>query len=141
MNSVKYASYEVEGMGYAIPITDALPIIEQLMKREHIDEEEIGYLGINLETAQEITNAFSQQFRMPFGVYINDVIEDSPAEEAGLKPGHIIVGLNNIKIETIEDLVNAISYCRAGETISLKISVLERGMYQEKELKVTLGKR
>lgn len=141
MNSVKYASYEVEGMGYSIPITDAVPIIEQLMKRELVNKEEVGYLGVNLETAQEITGTFSQQFRMPIGVYINDVIEDSPAEEAGLKTGHIIIGLNNIKIESIEDLVNAISYCRAGEIISLKISVLERGVYQEKELSVTLGKR
>ncbi len=141
MNSVKYASYEVEGMGYAIPITDAVPIIEQLMKRELLNDNEVGYLGVNLETAQEITEIFSQQFHMPIGVYINDVIENSPAQEAGLKTGHIIVGLNGVKIETIEDLVNAISYCRAGETISLKVSELERGRYSEKELKVVLGKK
>ncbi len=141
MNSIKYASYEVEGMGYAIPITDVVPIIEQLMKRELLGEEEVGYLGVNLETAQEITEPFSQQFNMPIGVYINDVIEDSPAEDAGLKTGHIIVGVNGLKIETIEDLVNAISYCKAGETISLKISVLEQGVYTEKDLSVILGKR
>lgn len=141
MNSVKYASYEVEGMGYAIPITDAVPIIEQLMKREQLKDNEIGYLGVNLETAQEITESFSRQFRMPIGVYINDVVEDSPAEEAGLKAGHIITGLNRLKIETIEDLVNAISYCRAGETITLQISELQKGGYVEKELKVVLGKR
>ena len=141
MNSIKYASYEVEGMGYAIPITDAVPIIEQLMKRELLNEEEVGYLGVNLESAQEITEAFSRQFNMPIGVYINDVIDGSPAEEAGLKTGHIIVGVNRLKIETIEDLVNAISYCKAGETISLKISVLERGVYTERDLSVVLGKR
>ena len=141
MNSVKYASYEVEGMGYSIPITDAVPIIEQLMRRELINKDEVGYLGVNLETAQEITETFSQQFRMPIGVYINHVIEGSPAEKAGLKTGHIIVGVNGIKIETIEDLVNAISYYKAGETISLRISVLERGSYREQDLSVVLGER
>ncbi len=141
MNSVKYASQEVEGMGYSIPITDAIPIIENLMKREVVEEGKIGYLGVNLETAQEVDAAFSQQFGMPLGVYINEVIENSPAEKAGLKTGHIIVGVNKLTVETIEDLVSVLSYYKEGETITLQISVRENGVYTEKDLNVVLGKR
>jgi serine protease Do len=141
MNSVKYASEEVEGMGYAIPISNAIPMIEQLMNKEVVDETEQGYLGINLQSAQDITDAFSQQFHMPLGVYVNEVFKGTPAEKAGLKAGNIIVGVNGIKVETKDDLVNAISYCKAGETVTVKISTLNNGTYEEKDLSVVLGKR
>jgi serine protease Do len=141
MNSVKYASADVEGMGYAIPISDAIPMIEQLMNREVVAESEQGYLGINLQTAQDITDTFSQQFKMPLGVYVNEVLKGSPAEKAGLKAGNIIVGVNGVTVETAEDLVNAITYCKAGETVTVKVSVLNNGTYEEKDLSVVLGKR
>ncbi len=141
MNSVKYASQNVEGMGYAIPISDAIPMIEQLMNNVVVDKSEQGYLGINLQTAQNVTDTFSQQFKMPLGVYVNDVIKDSPAEKAGLKAGSIIVGFNGITIETTDDLTKAVSYCKAGETVTVKISVLNNGTYVTKELSVELGKR
>lgn len=141
MNSVKYASEQVEGMGYAIPISNAIPMIEQLMNKEVVDETEQGYLGINLQSAQDITDAFSQQFKMPLGVYVNEVLKDTPAEKAGLKAGNIIVGVNGVKVESKEDLVNAISYYKAGETVTIKISVLSNGSYEEKDVSVVLGKR
>lgn len=141
INSVKFASQDVEGMGYAIPISDAVPMINQLMNREVIEEEQLGFLGVNLQTAQEVTGEFAQQFNMPLGVYINDVVEDSPAEKAGLKSGYIITKLEGIKIETINELVTTIQYYRAGETIAVSVSFLNDGTYEEKVLNVTLSER
>ena len=141
INSVKYASQNVEGMGYAIPISNAIPMINELMNRELIKESEQGFLGVYLNTAQNVTELYAERFNMPIGVYIDQVVEDSPAALAGLKQGHIIVGIDSHKIETIEDLLNILSYRRAGDTIDLIICELENGEYVEKNLKVTLGKK
>lgn len=141
INSVKYASSNVEGMGYAIPISDAIPMMNELMNREVIEKSEQGYLGINVESAQEVTDVLSQRFNMPMGVFIDEVVKGSPAEKAGLKSGDIIVRMNKMKIETIEDIVNFLTYKRAGDTIDLVISGKENGEYTEKTLQVTLGKR
>lgn len=141
INSVKYASQEVEGMGYAIPISDAIPMINELMNRELIDEKEQGFLGIYLDSAKNVTELYAERFNMPIGVYIDQVVEDSPAAQAGLKQGHIIVGIDNHKIETIEDILNVLSYRKAGDTIDLIVNELENGKYVEKTLKVTLGSK
>lgn len=141
INSVKFASAEVEGMGYAIPISDAVPMINELMNREIVSVEEQGFLGINTSSAQEVTDIYAKRFNMPIGIYVNDVVEDSPAAKAGLMQGDIITGLDGSKIETIEDLKNALSYKKAGQTVELKVQVLEGGSYTEKVLEVTLGER
>ncbi len=141
INSVKYASEEVEGMGYAIPISSAIPMINELMNREVIAENEQGFLGINASTAQNVTEIYSERFNMPIGVYINDVIENSPVDEAGLVQGDIITGLDNVKIETIDDLKSALSYKKEGQEIKLTIQTKENGQYVEKTLTVTLGKK
>ncbi|MGB4658395.1 MAG: trypsin-like peptidase domain-containing protein [Mobilitalea sp.] len=139
INSVKYASEEVEGMGYAIPISDAVPMINELMNREVVDTSDQGFLGINTTTAQEVTEVYAARFNMPIGVYINDVVEGSPAEEAGLIQGDIITGIGSVKIETIEDMISALSYKKAGETIELVIQVRNNGAYEEKTIEVTLA--
>lgn len=141
INSVKYASKEVEGIGYAIPISDAVPMINELMNREEIKTSEQGFLGVYLDSAQNVTELHAERFNMPIGVYINEVVEDSPAANAGLKAGYIITGIDSHKIETTDDIVNVLSYRKAGETIKLKTSVLENGEYVEKTLDVTLGKK
>ena len=141
INSVKFASAEVEGMGYAIPISTALPMINELMNRETVAAGEQGYLGIDTSTAQEVTDAYAQRFNMPIGVYVNDVVKGSPAEKAGLMQGDIITGLDGSKIETIDDLKSALSYKKAGTTVDLTIQVLSGGSYSEKVLKVTLGEK
>lgn len=141
INSVKYASQEVEGMGYAIPISSAIPMINELMNREVIEKGEQGFLGIDASTAQNVTEIYAERFNMPVGVYVNDVLKDSPAEKAGLMQGDIITGLNDLKIKTIDDLINALSYKKAGDTIKLQIQVKENGKYVEKTLEVTLGER
>jgi len=141
INSVKYASTEVEGVGYAIPISQAIPMINELMSREQVSSKEQGFLGIDISKAQNVTEIHSQRFNMPIGVYVYSVVEDSPAEQAGLKQGDIITGLDSNEIRTIDDLVNALSYKKAGQTIKLKIQVMEDGKYVEKILDITLAKK
>ncbi len=141
INSVKYASEEVEGMGYAIPISSALPLMNELINRETVTESEKGYLGIEADTAQNVTEEYSKRFNMPIGVYVNNVLQGSPAEKAGLKQGDIITGIDNAAIKTIDDLANAISYKKAGQDIQLKVQEKSDGAYKEKVLKITLAKK
>lgn len=141
VNTIKFADELVEGMGYAIPISDAVPVINELVDRRVLAEAERGFLGVDLETAEEVDEMFSQQFNMPVGVYIKEIVEGSPADEAGLKPGIIISGFNSLRIKTINDLVEAISYSEAGEKVTLKVSIMIDGEYSEKELEVILGER
>lgn len=141
INSVKYASEEVEGMGYAIPISKAVPIINELMNREVVSTADQGFLGIDASTAQEVTQAYADRFNMPIGVYVNDIIDNSPAAKAGLKQGDIITGLDSAKIEKIDDLVSALSFKKAGQSVNLVIQTKENGKYTEKTLKVTLAEK
>ncbi len=141
INSVKFASAEVEGMGYAIPISSAIPMINELKDRQVISASEQGFLGIDAQTAQEVTEVYSQRFNMPIGIYVNDVVADSPAAKAGLAQGDIITGLDGVKIESIDDLKNALSYKKAGQSIKLTIQVLDGGSYAEKVLDITLGNK
>lgn len=141
INTVKFANDNVEGMGYAIPISSAVPMINELMNRQTVAAGEQGFLGIDATAAQTVTEEFAERFNMPIGIYINDVIKNSPADKAGLKQGNIIVGLDNVTIKSIDDLVNVLSYKKAGQEIELKIKEKVGGEYKDKTLKVTLGKR
>lgn len=139
INSVKYADTDVEGIGYAIPISDAIPILNDLMNREKLQEDEKGYLGII--NRADITESFSESFNIPVGVYIHEVQSDSPAEEAGLHRGDIIIKVKGRTVETKKDLENVLNYTKAGTTVELTIMQLQQGMYVEKTINVTLGKR
>lgn len=141
INSMKFADTAIEGMGYAIPITDAIPMINLLINNKATEVTEMGFLGVNVQTARNVTSDLSMQFNMPIGVFINDIVEASPAEQAGLKSGNIIVGFNEVKVETVEDLLNILSYSRPGDEIILKIKELQNGEYIDKELKVILSER
>lgn len=141
INSLKFAGAKIEGMGYAIPISDAIPIINLLIKNKALEETEMGFLGIHIQTARNVTSDLSIQFNMPIGVFVNDIVEGSPAVTAGLKPGHIIVGFNDVKIENIDDLLKILTYSSPGEEITLHISELQNGVYIDKELNVILSKR
>jgi serine protease Do len=139
INSVKYASTEVEGMGYAIPISDAIPMINQLMNREAVSAGEQGYLGIAENQVQDVTEDISQSYNMPVGIYVNEVVKSSPAAKAGLEAGDIITGIDDFSVKTVDDLKNVLSYKKAGEEVSLKVQKKENGAYVEKSLQVTLG--
>ena len=138
INSVKYSSTEVEGMGYAIPISDAIPIINDLMNREQLSESEQAYLGIR---GQDVTSAYAKQLSMPEGIHISEVTSGSPAEKAGLKIGQIIVGFNGRSVTSMEELADILSYTRAGETVNIVVKELESGEYIEKVVEVSLGSK
>ncbi len=139
INSVKVASSSVEGMGYAIPISDVQSIIEELMLKETRDivaEEKKGYLGIN---PIDVTSDIYETYGMPVGVYVNVVYDDSPAEAAGLVKGNIITKLDGQTVKTGEQLVSLLDYYSAGETVEIVAMVQSDNGYVEKTFHVTLG--
>lgn len=141
INSVKVASSSVEGMGYAIPISDVQSIIEELMLKETRDvvaEDKKGYLGIN---PIDVTNDIYETYGMPVGVYINIVYEDSPAEAAGLVKGNIITKFDGQTIKTKEQLVSLLNYYSVDETVELVAMVQSNNGYVEKTFQVTLGNK
>lgn len=138
INSVKYADTSVEGIGYAIPISEAVPIINDLMNREELKEEEMGYLGI---VGKNVEESYANAFGMPVGIYISEVSKESAAGEAGLRKGDIIVGINGKTLETMMDLSNTLSYTRGGTKVTINLKVLENGQYIDKNVEVTLGYR
>ncbi len=138
INSAKYSDESVEGMGFAIPISTAIPIIENLMTREQVAEEDRAYLGI---VGNDVTENFHKTYGLPIGVYVVEVAEDSPAEKAGLKMGDVITGFNGMKITSMEELQEELAYQKAGSVITLNVSVYNAGKYKEKTVTITLGAR
>ncbi len=139
INSVKVSSSSVEGMGYAIPISDVQSIIEELMLKETRDvvaEEKQGYLGIK---PIDVTNDIYEAYDMPVGVYIYNVYEGSPAEAAGLVKGNIITKFDGQTIKNREALMSLLTYYRAGETVEIVAMVQSAEGYVEKTFQVTLG--
>ncbi|MCM1191794.1 MAG: trypsin-like peptidase domain-containing protein [Butyrivibrio sp.] len=134
--------YSVEAMGYAIPISAATPIIEELMARttriHKVDESERGYMGITMQT---VTDEISEMFGFPKGVYVREVAEGSAAEKAGIRVGDIIVKFDGRRISSNTDITDSIQYIKAGETITVTIKRSVDGVYEEYDLEVTLGRR
>ncbi|MCR5267278.1 MAG: trypsin-like peptidase domain-containing protein [Lachnospiraceae bacterium] len=141
INSAKLSDMTVEGMCYAIPISKALPVAEQLMNRENrdkVEEDEMGYMGIK---GVLVTEDQAELYSMPEGIYLQEIVEDSPAEEAGLQVGDIIEKFDGLRISTYAELQKQMQYYRAGETVELEIYRLRDGRYEEQTISITLGKR
>lgn len=138
INSVKYVDENVESVGYAIPITDAIPVINELMNRTILADSDKAYLGI---AGKDVTQDYSQRFTMPVGVYVGEIKSGSAAEAAGLKTGDIIVSLNDITVETMADLQEVLGYTKAGSSGTIGIKALEDGKYVDKTLNVTFDTR
>lgn len=141
INSNKIGATAVEGMGYAIPISAAEPIIGELMLKEtrtKVEDGQVGYIGITMQT---ITSDYSQMLRIPQGVYVVEVQEGSPAYEAGLLTGDVIVKFEGEKISTHEDLQNILQYYGAGSTVSVTVQRPQNGKYQSVDIQITLGTR
>ncbi len=139
INSAKVSLEEVEGMGYSIPISDVTADIETMMNAETkmvVAEENRGYLGIQ---GSNVTSDINQTYGIPEGVYISNVIENSPAEKAGLQKGMVITGLNGKTVTNFDTLKDLLSYYAAGETITITVQVQSNGGYQEKQIHVLLG--
>ena len=121
INSNKIGGNAIEGMGYAIPISSAQPVIEQLMNqetREALDEANRGYLGIS---CINVTSAMAQAYGMPEGIYVAQVYAGTGAESAGIVKGDIITGINGMTVTTQDDLLNAMQYYAIGETIEITV--------------------
>ena len=141
INSAKYADSSVEGMGYAIPISKAKPILEDLMNREtreKVDSSEKGYLGVVLAN---LTTEAIQMYNMPTGAFVRGVEQNSPAQESGLCKGDIIVKFDGQKVSDGEDLMDKLQYYKAGEKIEAVIARANNGVYEESTIELTLGTR
>ena len=141
INSAKFASNAVEGMGYAIPISKAQPILEDLMSREtrdKVDSSEASYLGINpLDLSAEVTAMFD----MPEGVFVSSVNTGEAADNAGIRKGDIITGFDGQTVTGRDDLNDKMKYYAAGETVDITIARAQNGQYMEQTVQVTLGSR
>ncbi len=137
INSNKITGTRVEGMGYAIPISSASPIIADLMK-DRIPEEEAGYMGIVM---QEITDQVIQMYHMPQGVFVYDVEEGSAAHAAGIRKQDIIVQFDDRKITSYNSLKSVLQYYKAGDTATVTVMRLVDGEYLSYELEITLSER
>lgn len=141
INSVKAASEGVEGMGYAIPMKTAQPILDELMNRvtrTEVDASEMGYLGV---VPRDVSDEAKEVYNMPAGAFIYEVSEGSPAEAAGIKKGDIITKLDGQSISSRDDLFDRMNYYKAGETIDVVVATAEGGEYVERTVSVTLGER
>ena len=138
INTVKFADYKVEGMGFAIPISRATPIINELMSREILAEDEQGFLGV---MTIDVTEDVSERFKIPVGVYVNSVVKDSPADKAGLKEGDVIKYVNDVEVTSASQLKELISSIRAGTEVEIKFMRHIGGDYKEQTVKATLGSK
>lgn len=141
ISSGSYSEASVEGMGYAIPISAAKPIIDELMNKEtrdKVDENQMGYLGIKGAT---IGDEMHEVYNMPYGVFVSEVVQGSAAEQAGLQSGDIIVKFDGTKISTYEELQQQLQYYAAGENIELQVQRPANGGYEDQTIAITLGSR
>ena len=141
INAAKYSSTSVEGMGYAIPISQAQDIINELMSKKTrvtVDEKDQGYLGIQ---GQNIDETASSMYGMPRGVYVYKIVEDSAASHSDLREKDIITKFDGQTVRTMADLKKMLTYYAGGDTVDLTVQSLENGQYVERTVTVTLGRR
>ncbi len=141
INSNKIGGTAVEGMGYAIPISAAEPIIEELMQKEtrtRFEDGKQGFIGISM---QNISEEFSQTYRIPQGIYVVEIVEGSPAEEAGILAGDVIVAFEGEAILEASQLQSELRYYGPGSEITLTLMRPVNGTYQSMDVTLVLGKR
>ncbi len=138
INSAKYADEQVEGMGFAIPITVAVPIINDIITAQNVPEDQQAYLGIK---GTDVSSEYSQYYNMPEGVYVGEVSEGSPAKEAGMYTGDIIVKFNGREVTTMAGMQERLGRCKAGDKVEIVVKRINNGEYKEVTLEVTLGKK
>ena len=139
INSNKIGGSSVEGMGYAIPISSAEPIIQELMSKETKDKvstEKKGYLGIS---GINVTSDVAEMYGMPEGVYVNQVYSGTGAENAGIEKGDIITGFDGSTVSSMEDLQGYLEYYEAGASVSITVQRQSAGGYEEKAVTIVLS--
>ena len=138
INSAKVADTKVEGIGYAIPISDIREDMERMMEQETrtlVEESERGYLGVSVSN---VTNEINQSYDIPIGAYVSSVTENSPAEKAGIQRGMVVTEIDKRTVRTREELVEYLSYYKAGETVNLTVEVRTESGYAARQISVTL---
>lgn len=141
INEAKLSSSYIEGMGYAIPISDVEELIGDLKSmttRSEVSEEKMGYLGI---TCQDVTQDISKQYDMPVGVYLKSVIKGCAAEKAGLKKGDILTKLDGVTVTSYDSLRSRLQYYEAGETVEVTVQSSDGSEYTEKTVSLTLNSK
>ena len=135
INSAKYSDTSVEGTGYAIPISDALPIITDLMNSTYVPDEDKPYLGI---TGDSVPASYQERFDWPEGVYVSQIPKGSPAELAGLQPGDIITAIDGTAVTSMTEIQDILSEHSVGDQIKLSVTRSARGKTEQGELTATL---
>lgn len=136
INCAKYTDTDVEGMCFAIPISTAKPILEELMAYEVIDESEKGWLGVTIENVDE-----DNVYGMPRGILVTKIEDGSAADKAGIYPHDIITAVNGARVYTVDDLKSKIASHRAGTTVKITVMRLEKGVFEEHVLEVVLQQK
>lgn len=138
INSAKYADEQVEGMGFAIPISTAVPIIDDIINSKTLSEAEQGFLGIK---GTDVSEEYATYYNMPEGVYVSEVSSGSPAQKAGLQRGDIIVRLDDREVKTMTSMQEKLSKLKAGTEVKVVIMRADDGEYKEQTIVVTLGSK
>lgn len=139
INSAKYSETSVEGMGYAISITPALPIINDLMNRqtrEKVDASQASYLGVS---GRDVSAQMESYYGIPQGVYVSSVVSGSPAEAAGISEKSVITHIDGVRVTSVSALAERLEYYAAGESVKLTLQVASFGKYAEQTVTVKLG--
>ena len=140
INTMKVSDQQVEGMGYSIPISDVVDILNELMNKEtrtKVPESARGALGIKGIT---VASDMSQYYNMPKGVYVSEVIEGGAADKAELPVNSIIIKIDGNSVDSMEELQEELQYYKVGDTVELTIKVQDRSGYVKEKVEVTLGK-
>ena len=135
--SAKLSNEQVEGMGYAIPISYAWNIIQQMIDNDVVSELDASYIGI---AGKDITASMSEQYNIPVGVYVAQVVEGSGAEAAGIQVEDVITSFNGRKVTSVNTLNNIMQYIKAGTTVEITVARHDNN-YEEETLNVTLTRR
>ena len=141
INEAKAGGSDVEGMGYAIPISTAKPIIDELMNKEtktKVNESEQAYLGIG---GVDVTSDVASTYNMPEGIYVAQVEDGSAAANAGIVKGDIITKFDDQTVGSMEDLKDLMQYYKSGQTVNVTMQVQNAGGYSEQVVSVTLGQK
>ena len=135
--SAKYKNASVEGMGYAIPISTANGIIEQMINNDVVDDADMPYMGI---AGEAVNSKVAEANNVPTGIYVTRVVKGSPAEKAGIENKDVIRSVNGRSVQSMNGLNNILKYIKAGETIEVVVAKAD-SKYAEEKLEITLENR
>lgn len=140
INTVKYAASGVEGMGYAIPISSAKPIIESIINGSTTQKQEtagvlFGIYGI------DVTEQYQSMYQMPAGIYVYEVVEGSPADEYNIPAGSIVTAVDGTTVESMEQLSALLETHQPGDIITVSVVTAVRGQQMEGTVQVVLAAR